>query len=329
MEPELTDAEKVEIYNANLKKYDSNFTFDMAALEEETNNSEYMEYINWETNFTKRMNEVGYVSKPTVIQGEVCQHCNAYGQANIFESVGQLIKHMYKCKYNPQNMNKINNICFDCEFCALALSNLHNKTSHERLCKSNPKNHKGIYTYSCEYCQKIVTNMYAKNTHELACKSNPINHKDILAHSCEHCEKPFTNMYAKNNHELACKSNPINKDKNKIINCEYCNKIIDNEYNYTVHVTKCKSNPKIIEDEELQNIQRIQKLKDDHEKLTCRGCNRFLKHQMLYDLHIKQCKKYSDYVVNEALKAENEYTNIDFDTITDSELQILLKNTLQ
>lgn len=258
MEPELTDAERVEIYNANLKKYDSNFTFDMAALEKETDESEYMEYIRWESKFTKQCSEIGYTQKSNTIQSEICPHCNLNGHPILFETVGQLIKHLHKCKYTPANINKINKINFDCKFCYRVISNQHNQKIHQDLCKLNPKN-----------------------------------------------------------------------AKQKQYDCKYCNKTIDNEYNYTVHVTKCKSNPTNIQNEELQNIQRIQKLKDDHEKLTCRGCNRFLKHQMLYDLHIKQCKKYSDYVVNEALKTEMQYSNIDFDTITNAELQILLKNTLQ
>lgn len=102
-----------------------------------------------------------------------------------------------------------------------------------------------------------------------------------------------------------------------------------NQYNLNMHQTKCNSNPEFKEKMERENMERIEKLKNDHEKLTCRGCMRFLKHEKLYDLHIRQCKKYADYIVNQALKAENEYANIDFDTIPDVDLQILLKNTLQ
>ena len=258
MEKELTEAEKIAIFNENLIKHDSNFTFDSKKLEEETEQSEYMEYIKWESKFTKQCKEIGYIQKSNTIQSEICPHCNLHGHAVLFETVGQLVKHLHKCKYTPANINKINNINFDCQFCYRVISNQHNKKIHEDLCKMNPKNTK-------------------KNEY----------------------------------------------------NCIYCFKSMGNQYNLNMHQIKCNSNPEFKAQTERENMERIEKLKADHEKLTCRGCNRFLKHQMLYDLHVKQCKKYADYIVNEALKAENEYNNIDFDTITDIELQVLLKNTLQ
>jgi hypothetical protein len=328
MDRELTDLEKVEIYNTNLQKYESDFTFDLKKLELETEESEYMDYIKWELNFKKRMNEVGYVQKPNIIQGEICQYCNSYGQPNIFESVGQLIKHMYKCKYNPQNINKINNVNFDCKFCSHALSNLYNKKVHENICKSNPLNIKRInnINFDCEFCYRALSNLHNKQVHEKICKSNPLNIERInnINFDCIYCNKFITNLNNKKLHEGLCKMNP--KNKNPIeYNCKFCLKYMGNEYNLNLHQNNCDNNPENIK----KNEDNIKNLKETHLKLTCKGCNRFLKHQILYDLHIKQCKKYADYIVNEALKTEDDYINIDFDNITDAELNILVQNTLK
>lgn len=351
----MNDIEKKRYIDEQFKKMeDHDYTFNFNSLKHEIENDPLNEYISWEKDYLKKLDTNNININVKIESAEICIYCRDAGENKLFGSLNKLLNHLITCKHNPKNIKNMNIISFVCTHCNIDMGNSYNLNMHENKCELNPLNKtlQFIKDRQCLHCNRTFKTIINKDLHQDVCKANPIF---IDKFKCIHCNKHMGNLNNKIMHEDKCDSNPENLNKCiycmkifkclsnktihensecqlnpsicKIYQCMYCTKNMGNIYNKGLHELKCEYNPSVIEFNKNKINIKVDKYTEDLEKLTCNGCKRFCKHQKLYDLHIKSCEKYKKRLLE---MSENRIDEVlDFNNISDIDLQILLDNTFE
>jgi len=155
----------------------------------------------------------------------------------------------------------------------------------------------------CDYCRsygetKLFDTQSKLLKHMTICKHNPNNIQNIqkINVNCIYCGRYMGSEHNLSLHQEKCKM--MSQSKINKFNCSYCQKSCGNQYNLIIHEEKCKN------------------------LVKCKYCQKILKSDLLMPTHLENCDSYILYLQN--------IPSLNLDTeISDPELKILVKNTLQ